>query len=1069
LACPSAAGKVALRGKRFSETRIVCGLKERAVWPFLDEVKDSASKVFGATVVEAPAISERLSENLREFVGKRIGNYVIDRHLGVGGMAVVFAARHPALGREVAVKFLKPSLMYDPEVAARFLYEAKVTATLKHPNIVEILDFGEFEHRPYYMMELLKGEDLGARLRPGQRMHYREVVEHLEQICEALDAAHKVGVVHRDLKPENIFIVSNNPLKLKVMDFGVAKSSTEMRSGQTLHGQVLGTPTHMAPEQALGQIDRISPHTDLYGVGVIGYQMLTGRLPFVADSAMMLLSMHIRDPVPLIRNIAPEVPTRIAQLIECCLAKDPSHRPRSARVLATQLVTACRVADLEELSRNEAQRNEVGGSAQELQNKEEAVVEALAQRLATMTSKGQPVFVDPGVRVQEKPPSSRRGRDGLSTMANGAAPLLIDPADGYFSTIPPTLQREEMANWRNNADKIEQGPASEQRPVQRISLALPEEGAQQSADDVSSPNSQRGATLQSSGNARVMARLAARRAELQEQALAQGDVPPVFGMVASERSPIPVPRTALLSEVTDDATEEAVQFSASDGAVLERLLRRMQRRGDFPSFLNHMAEIVSKADANGQYSAAQLAEALRKDFGLTAKLLKVVNNAFMSRFKGRVYSVHQAVVILGFDSVRSVASGVLVYKVPGTVDVSGKHKIVEGKYNSRLAESAINALVSGEIARLIASSAKLRVDAELAMMTAIFRNIGQHLVMQYLPEEFEKIELMMERENVSLLLASERVLGLPLRKLGCGVLGRWQLPRTLCDAVASQTRPEQVLERETDRLGALARFATDLADLVSRGGQVTWGPSVQRLLERNRNLLSMDERQVGELLAVITKSFEDRFAALIGPYCTKSRFFNNARELTKRVHLDVDPAAPAVETPDDQEPLEAFIEKLDEGLQSRREPDKLAERALKRVARALNVRRVFLLVTSADKRQLDVRAGVGEEVETIRPLLKLSLMQVGNVFASAISSNKPIVVDDAFSPRNTKRVPQPYYEVIGSPCFVVVPCTAVGLPGAVLLLDVNVPEQLPNEEKLASIKSLRGPLVRLAHRLSGGH
>lgn len=1034
-------------------------------------MKESASEVFGATVVEAPAISERLSENLREFVGKRIGNYVIDRHLGVGGMAVVFAARHPALGREVAVKFLKPSLMYDPEVAARFLYEAKVTATLKHPNIVEILDFGEFEHRPYYMMELLEGEDLGVKLRPGQRMHYREVVEHLEQICEALDAAHKVGVVHRDLKPENIVIVSNNPLKLKVVDFGVAKASTEMRSGQTLHGQVLGTPTHMAPEQALGQIDRISPHTDLYGVGVIGYQLLTGRLPFVADSAMMLLSMHIRDPVPLIRNIAPEVPLRIAQLIECCLAKDPSHRPRSARVLATQLVTACRVADLGELSRGEGQRIEPGGSAHESSNKEEAVVEALAQRLATMSSKGQPVFIDPGVQVHEAPPSSRSARDGLATMANGAAPL-IDPADGYFSTIPPTLRREEMSAWRHNAGKaVEHAPAaSEERPIQNVSLALPDGGAQHSDDvDVPSPNSQRGVSLAVSGNARVMARIAARRAELQEQALAQGDVPPVFGMVASERSPIPVPRTALLSEVTDDATEETVEFTANDGAVLERLLRRMQRRGDFPSFLNHMAEIVSKADANGQYSAAQLAEALRKDFGLTAKLLKVVNNAFMSRFKGRVYSVHQAVVILGFDSVRSVASGVLVYKVPGTVDVSGKHKVVEGKYNSRLAESAINALVSGEIARLIASSAKLRVDAELAMMAAIFRNLGQHLVMQYLPEEFEKIELMMDRENVSLPLASERVLGLPLRKLGCGVLSRWQLPRTLCDAVASQTRPEQVLERETDRLGALARFATDLADLVSRGGQVTWGPSIQRLLERNRNLLTMDERQVGELLAVITKSFEDRFAALIGPYCTKSRFFNNAQQLTKQANLDVAPVADAAPAPEDHEALDAFIEKLEEGLQNRREPDKLAERALKRVAHTLSVRRVLLLVTSADKRQLDVRAGVGEEVENIRPLLKLSLMQVGNVFAAAISSNKPIVVDDAFSPRNTKRVPQPYYEVIGSPCFIVIPCTSVGLPGAVLLADVNVPAQLPNDEKLASIKSLRGPLVRLAHRLSGGH
>lgn len=277
-------------------------------------------------------------------MGRKVGNFVIDRPLATGGMAVVYVARHPTLGREVAVKFLSPEFEGDAQLTERFLLEARVTASLGHKNVVQIFDFGELDGRSYYTMELLRGADLSRLIQQRQRLHHGEVCECLEQICEALDAAHNVGVVHRDLKPANIFVSDETPRVVKLMDFGVAKVGNNRSPSGTRHGQILGTPTHMSPEQALGQIDKISPQSDLYSLGVIAYEMLTGRLPFESDSEVLLMTMHIKDTAPSIVEQAPDVPPRIARLIEACLAKDPDARPSSARLLGQQLNAASRVA-----------------------------------------------------------------------------------------------------------------------------------------------------------------------------------------------------------------------------------------------------------------------------------------------------------------------------------------------------------------------------------------------------------------------------------------------------------------------------------------------------------------------------------------------------------------------------------------------------------------------------------------------------------------------------------------------------------------------------------------------------
>src|SRR5258708_2621125 len=251
--------------------------------------------------------------------------------LGQGGMGAVVQAEHPAIGKKVAIKFLSRTLMATPDMAARFLEEARTAASLRHPNIVDIHDFGEFNDRPYYVMEFLNGMDLAASMKQKGRFPVDQVAAHLSQIGEALDLAHGRGVIHRDLKPANVFVLAGSPLRVKLLDFGIAKSMVaDGRQSRTQSGQILGTPSHMAPEQVLGDVNEIGPRTDLYALGAILYEMLTGRPVFTHPSAMMLMMMHVRDPFAPIREVAPEVPDNVARAVERCLAKSPRERPASA-------------------------------------------------------------------------------------------------------------------------------------------------------------------------------------------------------------------------------------------------------------------------------------------------------------------------------------------------------------------------------------------------------------------------------------------------------------------------------------------------------------------------------------------------------------------------------------------------------------------------------------------------------------------------------------------------------------------------------------------------------------------
>ncbi|WP_240356814.1 serine/threonine-protein kinase [Myxococcus eversor] len=261
----------------------------------------------------------------------QVGEYVIEERIGSGGMGVVYRATHPLIGKQVAIKVLREELVSHQQVE-RLLIEARAVNAIRHAGIIDIFGFGRLpDGRPYITMELLRGESLSTRLRQG-RLDANTTRWVLDQVLSALGAAHKAGVVHRDLKPGNIFLtdaLDGTPL-VKLVDFGIAKLVQSHDGPTTVHGSILGTPEYMAPEQIRGA--SVSPATDLYALGVIAFQMLTGELPFKGEQLQVLFA-HVEEPPPLPSSKVPGLPPEFDTLILHLMAKDPALRPGSAEAV----------------------------------------------------------------------------------------------------------------------------------------------------------------------------------------------------------------------------------------------------------------------------------------------------------------------------------------------------------------------------------------------------------------------------------------------------------------------------------------------------------------------------------------------------------------------------------------------------------------------------------------------------------------------------------------------------------------------------------------------------------------
>ncbi|GHG98109.1 serine/threonine-protein kinase [Comamonas sp. JC664] len=273
--------------------------------------------------------------------GTLAGEYVLKALLASGGHGSVYEAEHRILGRRAAVKVLHPHLADQGEMLKRFVREARVVNQIRHPNIVDVYDFGLMpDGSPYYVMELLTGRTLSQVVQERGRLSSSRALAYLEPVCGALEAAHRAGVVHRDLKASNILVVEEGERpRVKLLDFGIAKllHAEPAQEGLTIAGQRLGTAHAMAPEQFRG--GPIGPHTDIYALGVLLHQLVTGRYPFQCEDRMELERLHLEAPPPRPSAIAAVSPAVDAVVLRC-LEKDGARRFSSVTAFLAALSEA---------------------------------------------------------------------------------------------------------------------------------------------------------------------------------------------------------------------------------------------------------------------------------------------------------------------------------------------------------------------------------------------------------------------------------------------------------------------------------------------------------------------------------------------------------------------------------------------------------------------------------------------------------------------------------------------------------------------------------------------------------
>jgi putative nucleotidyltransferase with HDIG domain len=270
-------------------------------------------------------------------IGSTLLNYRVTAELGAGGLGTVYAAEHVIIGRRAALKVLKPEIAHDHQMVQRFLVEARAVAAIRHPNIVDVTDYGQVEGRFVIVMELLEGETLARRLEREPCLPEQVVLPLLTQLASALGAAHEQGIVHRDLKPENIFLTSypDYPDFVKVLDFGVAKLLGTGGALKTSPGLLIGTPAYMSPEQCLGD-ETLDQRSDVYALGVVAYRLLTGQLPFEGNLMQQLQGHLTRVPRPP-RELRGELSEPLVEVVMRCLSRAAADRFQSMHELRAAL------------------------------------------------------------------------------------------------------------------------------------------------------------------------------------------------------------------------------------------------------------------------------------------------------------------------------------------------------------------------------------------------------------------------------------------------------------------------------------------------------------------------------------------------------------------------------------------------------------------------------------------------------------------------------------------------------------------------------------------------------------
>jgi len=273
-------------------------------------------------------------------IGDALGNYRLVAQIGSGSMGVVFLAEHQRIARRAAIKLLAPELVRDQLVLERFFNEARATSLIRHPGIVDVFDCDvDATGRAYIVLEHLEGETLAELLRRAETLHWSAACLLARRVADALGAAHEMGIIHRDLKPENVFLVGSGrdpTAAVKVLDFGVAKLlAAEAAVRLTMRGTLVGTPEYMSPEQCAGA--EVDHRADIYALGCILFEMVTGQPPFVTSTVREMVLAHRFRPAPSAAATCPDLPDWLGDLLARMLAKEPDQRPRSMQEVSKAL------------------------------------------------------------------------------------------------------------------------------------------------------------------------------------------------------------------------------------------------------------------------------------------------------------------------------------------------------------------------------------------------------------------------------------------------------------------------------------------------------------------------------------------------------------------------------------------------------------------------------------------------------------------------------------------------------------------------------------------------------------
>lgn len=295
--------------------------------------------------------------------GTMVGEYRVDRKLGAGAFGAVYSGEQPLIGKKVAVKVLHRKLSAEPEAVSRFIAEARAVNRIRHRNIIDIFSFGTLNGlQHYFVMELCDGETLGQLLDREGRVGLARALPIFRGIAEGLDAAHEAGVTHRDLKPDNVFLAAEKDGSFfpKLLDFGVAKLVEGGQAHKTATGVAMGTPRYMSPEQARGR--KVDHRTDIYALGVLIHETLTGRPPFDGESVMDVLMKHMVEPPPPMSRVCPDLPEQLDAPVLAMMAKSASARPGTASGAVAALAEVARRLGLDREAPSGASAGEGGGA-----------------------------------------------------------------------------------------------------------------------------------------------------------------------------------------------------------------------------------------------------------------------------------------------------------------------------------------------------------------------------------------------------------------------------------------------------------------------------------------------------------------------------------------------------------------------------------------------------------------------------------------------------------------------------------------------------------------------------------